>query len=552
MLSHTFRDLTAVTAGVLQLSIIISLASAASITPTVHLDDGIFIGVHNETTNRFLGIPFAQPPVGDLRLRRPLPNKPYTGVHNATAFGLGCPQQALSFDFPPNFSPAAVAALGAVTAQANLSHTGEDCLNINVWQPAGLSAGVKLPVIFWIFGGGFESGDADPFDGAVIVNRSIELGEPVIYASINYRVSVFGFLGGQEVKAAGVGNLGLLDQREALRWVQKYISAFNGDPSRVTIWGESSGAISVALQMLANDGNTEGLFHGAFMQSGSPPPTGDIVQSQPEYDNLVASVGCQNASDTLECLRQAPFDTLKAAMDASANLFGPQALNISTAPRADGVFLRNPPQQAVLKGKVADIPFVTGDCDDEGTLFSLSQNLTSDEEFRAYVSGNYFPDATPDDIDKILEAYPQDPTEGSPFGTGNLNALTSQYKRVAAFQGDLVFLAPRRFFLQNRSSKQPTWSFLWKRFKSLPDLGSFHSSDLTNSYGPGEITDYLIHFANHLDPNGKGSVEWPRYTTSAPMLMTFLDGPVPQNITKDEFRTDAMDLLTQLSAKFPL
>ncbi|KAI0704351.1 carotenoid ester lipase precursor [Cytidiella melzeri] len=518
----------------------------------VQLDQGTFIGIHNGSTDRFLGIPFAKPPTGDLRFRLPVANDPYTGVLNATSFGLACPQQAMQYAHPTNLAPE-VAAI--VSAPLDIPDAGEDCLSINIWQPSGLPRSTKLPVVIWIYGGTYTPltiGCAS-FDGGVIVQRSIELGEPIIHASLNHRQSVFGFAGGAEVKAAGVGNLGLHDQRQAFRWVQKYISAFNGDASKVTIWGESSGAISVALQIIANGGDNEGLFRGAFMQSGSPIPYGEITQGQRSYDQFVLAAGCQNATDSLQCLREAPYKVLQDAMNVSPSILSRQSLNSSWAPSADGVFLLDPPQHAVLKGTVANIPFVSGDCDDEGTLFSLSQfDVTTAGGASAYVASNYFPNATAAEIDLLLDVYPQNVTQGSPFGTGTANVVYPEYKRLAAFQGDLVFSGPRRFFMQQRSDKQPVWGFLSKRMKATPDLGSYHGHDVANVYGPGELTDYLVHFVNHLNPNGNGSERWPRYTPANPALMTLLDGPTPQAITQDTFRDTAMSYLTSLSLKYPL
>ncbi|KAI0326234.1 carotenoid ester lipase precursor [Cubamyces sp. BRFM 1775] len=520
--------------------------------PTVQLDQGTFVGTTDGISNRFLGIPFAKPPVGDLRFNLPVAVDPYTGTHTVTAFGPSCPQQAINLDLPSQLASDAVDFI-LNSVYGIVFPSDEDCLTINVVVPAGTQPNAKLPVVAWIFGGGFELGGPSMYDGGVIVSRSVELGEPVIYVSMNYRLSAFGFLASQEVKDAGVGNLGLQDQRLALRWIQKYISAFGGDPTKVTIWGESAGAISVAMHMIANGGNAEGLFRGAFMESGSPIPTGDITHGQGDYDKIVAETGCTGAADTLQCLRGVPYDTLKKAVDASPNIFSPQSLRLAWLPRADGKFLTDAPQQLVQKGSVASVPFVTGDCDDEGTLFSLSTlNITTESGLRAYIVDNYMPALTTEDLDDLMTLYPADITQGSPFDTGILNALTPEFKRLAAMQGDLVFQAPRRFFLQNRSGKQSTWSFLSKRLKALPGLGSAHATDILNIYGGGELADYLINFVNHLNPNGITVPSWPKYTTSSPNLLTFLDGLIPIEITNDDYRVDAINLITELSLEFPL
>ncbi|KAH9175630.1 carotenoid ester lipase precursor [Lactarius sanguifluus] len=540
--------------------------------PIVTLDRGTFVGTTVNGINQFLGIPFAKPPIGDLRFRLPKAFGSYVGKHNATAFGLTCPQQANPLVLPDGLPPPTLQFLQSLGTTATIQ-IGEDCLTLNVIAPANVKPGSKLPVVVWIYGGEtrfrsrvvsfvqfyfsiirvLEIKEIRSFDGSLIVNRSIALHQPVVYVSMNYRLGAFGFLASKEVKDAKVGNLGLWDQRLALRWVQKYIQAFGGDSSKVTIWGESAGAISVSLQMLANGGNTEGLFRAAFMQSGSPTPVGDITNGQQYYDFLVARTNCTGSPDTLVCLRAAPYEALQAAMDSTPALFSYQSLALAWQPRADGVFLTDNPQKLVQQGKVAKIPFVAGECDDEGTLFSLSNaNITTDADLRAYLTQFFLINVTAAQVDQVLTLYPQDVTQGSPFDTGTNNTLTPQFKRIASLLGDFVFQAPRRFFLKNLAGKQNTWSYLSKRLKSLPILGSVHASDIAIIYSGQDLTDYLIHFATNLDPNGGSGPHWPQYTTSSPQLLTLLDGVVPANITLDTYRVDALNFLTELSLVHPL
>jgi len=183
--------------------------------------------------------------------------------------------------------------------------------------------------------------------------------------------------------------------------------------------------------------------------------------------------------------------------------------------------------------------------------------------------------------------YPQDPTEGSPYDTGILNALSPQFKRIAAIQGDALFQAPRRFFLQKRSGSQHTWAFreydstpgkqfltsciVNKRLKLVPVLGSvscteahvhipmaltlsvcqFHASDLLNVYGGNDMASYLVRFVSNLDPNGSGDLEWPMWTTNSPNLLTFLDGLIPLEITQDTYRAEAIAFLTSVDLQYP-
>jgi acetylcholinesterase len=181
-------------------------------------------------------------------------------------------------------------------------------------------------------------------------------------------------------------------------------------------------------------------------------------------------------------------------------------------------------------------------------------------------------------MDKVLTLYPQNVTLGSPFDTGTRNALTPEFKTIAAFLGDLVFQAPRRFFLRNVSGKQNTWSYcslhlfpclrvqvllvlhrsrvdshtVNKRLKSLPILGSVHASDIPIIYGGEDLTDYLINFATNLNPNGGSVAHWPPYTTLWPQLLTLYDAPVSTNVTLDTYRAEGIQFLTELSLVYPL
>ncbi|KAF8836216.1 alpha/beta-hydrolase [Paxillus ammoniavirescens] len=522
-------------------------------SPAVMLDSAIVTGLSSGSVNEFLGIPFAQPPTGKLRFELPQVLPPYNASFSATAYGPACPQQAIGLPVVSGLPTETLDYLTPINDSMVIAPSAEDCLTLNVVAPSDATPDSKLPVIVWIYGGGFEIGDTSGYNGNVIVEKAISLGVPAIFVSINYRLNAFGFLASQEVKDAGVGNLGLRDQRLALHWIQKYICAFGGDPTKVTIWGESAGAISVALHMVTNDGNPDGLFRAAFMQSGSLLPVDDISQGQKYYDALVSETGCSSAPDTLQCLREAPYEALLDAVNQSPSLFSYQSLILTWQPRVDGVFLTDDPQKLVQRGSVADVPFVNGDCDDEGTLFSFSTlNITTDTQFEEYIHSYWFPEAPPTAIQELMEFYSANISEGSPFDTGALNAITPQFKRIAAFQGDVIFQAPRRLLLQHRSGKQPLWTYVSKRLKTLPVLGSFHGSDILNVFGGEDMTSYLVRFASTLDPNGGTDLYWPQYTTAEPNMLEFLDGLIPQALTEDTYRVEAMAFLTNVTLAYPL
>jgi len=241
------------------------------------------------------------------------------------------------------------------------------------------------------------------------------------------------------------------------------------------------------------------------------------------------------------------------AVNNTPSIFSYHSLSLAWLPRVDDVFLTDDPQQLVLQGSVANVPFITGDCDDEGTIFSFSNlNVTTDSEFLTYIHTYYTPSASVDEVKQVLDLYPQDPACGSPFNTSDQNALTPQFKRLAAFQGDAIFQSPRRFFLQERAGKQETWSFLNKRSKTLPYLGSYHGSDMQSIWGGEDMSEYLIRFAANLDPNGGTNIKWPEYKPDAPSMLTLLDGSILLQITQDDYRVEAMRGVNELMLKYPL
>ncbi|KAH9889049.1 carotenoid ester lipase precursor [Cubamyces lactineus] len=519
---------------------------------TVILDDATIIGTSSGGVTQYLGIPFAQPPVGKLRLQLPQPITSYTGTINATTYGYQCIQQDLVPPAIPDDLPEAIHNFLASMGIPSIPQS-EDCLTVNVIVPTGTEPGADLPVAAWIYGGAYQVGSNAALPGEVVVNRSIALGQPIVYVAMNYRVGAFGFLGGREVQEAGVGNLGLQDQREALRWIQKYITAFGGDPQKVTLWGESAGSQSIAFHMVTNGGDNEGLFRAGFMESGTVRPATNITTLQPTFDFIASEVGCTPGSaGVLDCVRDVSTDALKAAMDKTPTIFTYGGLNTPWFPGVDGVFLTDDPTRLVLEGKVADVPFVLGDCEDEGTLFALpSLNVTTDDELFQFLKENFLSHAPDSAIKRVLELYPADPAAGSPFGTGDAYNFTREYKRIAAFQGDFVFEGMRRFFLKERAHKQRAWTFLFKKNK-VEGLGAVHSSDLGDVYGNGSLTDLLVRFVNTLDPNAPDAdVFWPTYTPESPKMLALVDGETPLKLIEDTFRAEAMDYLNYLSTTYP-
>lgn len=206
----------------------------------------------------------------------------------------------------------------------------EDCLSINVQAPIGATKGDKLPVVIWIYGGAFEVGspftafsETDVVRGTApnyniggLVRTSVDLGQPIIGVSANYRLNAFGFSASKEMEEAGLLNLGLEDQRVAMQWVQEHISDFGGDPNQVVIMGESAGSWSVAAHLLWDDGEgSDDLFNGAMALSGGPVMVEGAERAQPVFDHMVGRTGCTNAPDKIACLKVADFDDIMTAVN---------------------------------------------------------------------------------------------------------------------------------------------------------------------------------------------------------------------------------------------
>ena len=276
---------------------------------------------------------------------------------------------------------------------------------MNVVRPSGEHK--NLPVGVWIHGGGlFTGGSSDPrYNLSFIVQQSTFARSPFIAVSLNYRLQGWGLLFGKEVVDEGVGNLAFRDQRLALQWVQENIAAFGGDPSKVTVWGESAGASSIGAQLIAFGGRDDKLFRGAIMQSGAMSGVYQTAeQAQPRYDMITAATNCSNATDSLNCLRQVPVQILSDIFNNS------RATGFSTAPGIDGDFIQRQGFAQLRDGDFVQVPVLHGRNRDEGTDFAprnaAAINTTAD--FLAAVSTNTT-------IATVLAAlYPDIPSEGCP------------------------------------------------------------------------------------------------------------------------------------------
>ncbi|KAG8987297.1 hypothetical protein FRB90_003488 [Tulasnella sp. 427] len=318
--------------------------------------------------------------------------------------------------------------------------------------------------------------------------------------------------------------------------------------------------------MIHDGQSSEGLYRAAFMESGGPIPIGymDDARAQKAYDQVVSQTSCSNATDTLQCLRGVPFATLKKAIATTPGLFDRTSVMVPFIPRVDGVFFKETPWQSVSNGRVINVPFISGNMMDEGTLFSVGMtDITTDAEFKTWVNETWSLPLSGTEMQSLLKLYPSDITQGSPYETSILNALTPQFKRIASFQGDLVFQAPRRFMLNSLSGRQSAWSYLNKEGNGIwPLLGSFHALDLLTIYSSGPMQDYLINFVNSLDPNvgpnPRGLPSWPKYLPTGQSSSAATQLVLPRtdlgslSFATDNYRADAMALLQQACLKYPV
>lgn len=322
------------------LGLVLSLFAgpAQAVVPVAQTADGRISGVDSsDGVNRFFGIPYARPPVGTLRWKAPQPVLPWSGTRDASKFGSSCPQDA------DMFGP----------ASAN-----EDCLTVNVYAPSTPVSQYR-PVLVYIHGGGFLSGAGSYYDASVLAQKA-----NAIVVTFNYRLGVLGFLttSGMRAEARAV-NYGLQDQYAALRWVQRNAAAFGGDPSRVTIAGQSAGGISGCLALASP--KAAGLFHRVIMHSGPCTLAATPVDTAvTKGDATAAKAGCAAGTGQMACLRSKSVSQLLAAVRVSTP---EEALaGASLAATVDGEVVPNPVLSSITRGQFNKVPILLGTTQDEG------------------------------------------------------------------------------------------------------------------------------------------------------------------------------------------
>jgi para-nitrobenzyl esterase len=503
--------------GALGAALALGLAGAAHAADVVKVESGQLQGVAKDGVIAFKGVPYAAAPVGDLRWRPPQPAAKWSGIRSAAEYGHDCAQKP----FPSDAAP-----LGTAPA--------EDCLVLNVWRPESAPANAKLPVMVWIYGGGFVNGGSSPdvYSGHQFAKQG------VVLVSFNYRLGRFGFFAhpalSKESPKGPLGNYGFMDQIAALKWVQKNIAAFGGDPGNVTIFGESAGGFSVHTLMTTPA--AKGLFHKAIVESGGGrgnitpgrrvsgqapggPPSGEQVGLA-----FAKSVGIEGEdAAALAALRKLPADTVVSGLNMMT-MFTPTY----AGPMIDGQIVVDEPGRIYAAGGGAAVPLMVG-ANSMDIGFSMAKTL--DEVYAPFGA----------------ERRAQAEQAFDPKGSKDVRAVGTL---VAS---DTMMVEPARFAAKAWSKAgRPVYAF---RFSYVADSmrgqwpGAPHATEIpfvfdtvAAKYGtaltPSDARTaalanaYWAAFAKTGNPNGNGRPDWPLYEPAGDQILDFANdgakaGPDP-------------------------
>ena len=492
-------------------------ASAAS-GPIVGTANGAVQGVANGAVDEFLGLPYAAPPVGALRWQPPQPAASWSGVRDATQFAPHCPQVAGPF------------------GQAS---TSENCLFLNVFTPSG---GSDHPVMVWIHGGALVSGESNDYDPTQLVADGVTL------VTINYRLGALGFLAHPALADANgqSGDYGLMDQQAALRWVQRNIAGFGGNPHNVTVFGESAGGLSTLSQVASPQ--AKGLFEKAIVESGSYNLTQtSLASAESAGEAFATKAGC--ASQTAACLRSLSVSTILADQDAAG--YTPN-INSEVLPESLGT--------AFATGNFNHVPIINGTNRDEWRLFvalsELEGNPVTASNYQSMISSTL---GVPAAVAAVIAAkYP-------------LTAYPSPSVALGAVGTDAIFACPALSIDQSVSRFVPTFAYEFNDENApenfLPPVsfpyGAPHASeiqylmDLPTAAFPGTLTaqqqqlatimkGYWTNLAKRGFPSSFGTVPWPLFNNVTQKMQSLVP-PTPQ-IETDFATTHNCGFWTALAA----
>lgn len=491
-------------------------APAATAAPVAFTHDGPVMGTVANGMREFLGIPYAAPPVGNLRWKPPQRPAFHVKALQATQFGNHCPQPASPF---------------------GIASTTEDCLFLNVYAPTGF--GGLRPVMVWVHGGALVVGESDDYNPERLVAQG------VIVVTINYRLGALGFLADAaltaELRDHISGNYGIEDQQFALEWVRRSIIFFGGDPDRVTLFGEFAGGLSTFANLVSP--TAKGLFQRAIVESGSLLNVPTLAQTEAAGAKFDAIVGCSGANDTTTCLRALSVAQILANQAATFVGLGP-------SPNVDGKVLTQSIGAALADGQFNRMPLMNGTNHDEWRLFVALNDvfagiIPNPTNYAAVIAGTLgIPVAA---TGPIVALYPPGPS-----------VLTTELA-LGALGTDAIFACPAHFADELASQFVPTFAYEFNDTNApqnfLPSAGfpygASHASEIQYLFDirsiPGtpaftadqqklaaQMVKYWTEFAEAGNPNEFGTPNWPKFSTAADDMQSLVP---PTPVTEFNFAT---------------
>jgi len=486
--------------------ILLTLTFLAMATPQdqVKTSNGTLEGILNAKTGirSFKGIPFAAPPVGDLRWKPPQPASNWTGVRTADKFGPRCMQRPVFSDM-----------------QFRSNGVSEDCLYLNVWTPAKTGR-EKLPVLVYFYGGGFIAGDGSEgrYDGESMAQKGM------LAITVNYRLTVFGFFAHPELSKESPhhasGNYGLLDQAAALAWVKQNIAAFGGDPSRVTIAGESAGSISVSAQMASP--LSKNLIAGAIGESGSIMGALSAVPLKEGEElgvKFSATLGKGDAPSLATLRAMTAEELLEGTAKPGQRWF---------VPTVDGYFFPRSPFEIFSAGEQAKVPLLAGSNSEEsGATAVIGREKPTVESYRKALERLY-----PGKADEVFKHYP-----------ASTDAEVIDAARELASDRFISYSTWKWVDVATKTGGKPTYYYLYTRPRpAMPGnqptvpRGAVHSAEIEYAMGnldqnkvyawtPDDykvsktMQDYFANFVKTGNPNGNGLPKWPKFAEGQRMII---------------------------------
>jgi len=488
------------------------IPSACAQSPTVHTESGPVQGIagSDPQITAFLGIPYAAPPVGDLRWRDPQPPAKWTAVRKADQFGAGCMQHIAGARLPWTKE---------FMAQLPIS---EDCLYLNVWTPS-TTPKKPMAVLFWIHGGGFTEGSASPtiFNGEQLAKQGI------VVVSINYRLGIEGYFALPELTAESPhhasGNYGLMDMIAALQWTKKNIRNFGGDPGKVTIDGQSAGAS--AVEFLTASPLATGLFRGGVIESGAyiTGPSANTAAQQEQMGTAFATFAKKPMLKDLRALSETDLRTIESKA------------HLKFVPDVDGWVLPDTVSAIFAAGKQNDVPTINGMVADEGSSHA-GYGLMTPDEFQKQVRASRGSHA-----DDFLKLYP---CSTQPECSESQKAYERDRRLVSMYLWGVA---------RAKTAKTPAYTYIFTHpipWPDHPEFAVFHSTEipywmhnlkiLDRPFTPVDfqlsdtVSSYWVNFVKTGSPDAKGLPLWPAFDPAKDETMGLGDQPQIRAVTDPE------------------